>query len=306
MANENNTADRELRISRLLQAPIELVWEVWTNPEHIRNWWGPEGFTNTIHGMVLEAGGEWDLTMHGPDGTNYRNKSIFKEIVPMQKIVYEHVTGPVFTATIRFEARGTQTHIDWHMLFRTKEAFIQTVQTFKADEGLRQNIDKLSRYMQARLQLHQQLKTTPMARVSTYLNFPGNTEEAFLFYREIFQSEFTGSIQRFGDIPAGEGTPPLSDADKKLVLHIELPILGGAHVLMATDAPASMGFALSAGNNMYIMLEPDTRAETKRLFDALSAGGKVSMPLQDMFWGAYYGSFTDQYGISWMVNCTAQ
>jgi len=84
---------------------------------------------------------------------------------------------------------------------------------------------------------------------------------------------------------------------------VELPILGG-HVLMATDAPESLGFKVELGNHMHISMEPDTRAETKRLFDALSAGGKVTMELQDMFWGAYYGSFTDKYGINWMVNCS--
>src|ERR1700733_3959863 len=78
---ESNTADREIRISRLLNAPIELVWEVWTNPEHIKNWWGPNGFTNTIHSMDMKKGGEWNLTMHGPDGTDYKNKTIFKKIV---------------------------------------------------------------------------------------------------------------------------------------------------------------------------------------------------------------------------------
>ena len=84
---------------------------------------------------------------------------------------------------------------------------------------------------------------------------------------------------------------------------MELPILGG-HVLMATDAPASMGFTVEKGNNMHINLEPDTKAETKRLFDALSKDGKVTMELADMFWGAYYGSCTDKYGINWMFNCT--
>jgi PhnB protein len=142
-----------------------------------------------------------------------------------------------------------------------------------------------------------------MARVSTYLNFPGKTEEAFLFYQSVFGSEFSGpGIQRFGDMPAMEGQPPLSEADKKLILHIELPVTGG-HVIMATDAPASMGFTVTPGNNIHINLEPDTRAETKRLFDALSAGGVISMELQDMFWGAYFGSFKDRFGINWMVNC---
>lgn len=142
-----------------------------------------------------------------------------------------------------------------------------------------------------------------MARVSTYLNFPRNTEEAFNFYRSIFGGEFTGGINRFGDIPAMEGMPPIPEADKNLVMHIELPITGG-HVIMATDAPETMGFTVIAGNNTHINLEPDTRTEAERLFNALSAGGKITMPLQDMFWGAYFGSFTDKYGINWMVNCS--
>jgi PhnB protein len=142
-----------------------------------------------------------------------------------------------------------------------------------------------------------------MARVSTYLNFSNNTEEAFNFYKTVFGSEFTGNgISRFGDIPPMEGMPPLAAKDKNLIMHIELPILGG-HVIMATDAPESMGFTVNFGNNVHINLEPDTRKETKRLFDALAAGGKVTMDLQDMFWGAYYGSCTDKYGVNWMFNC---
>ena len=142
-----------------------------------------------------------------------------------------------------------------------------------------------------------------MARVSTYLNFPGNTEAAFTFYKTIFGGEFHGGgIQRFGDIPSPEGMPALSEEDKKLILHVELPILGG-HILMATDAPESMGLKVDYGNNIHINLEPDTRQETKRLYDALSDGGKVTMELQDMFWGAYFGSCTDKYGVNWMFNC---
>jgi PhnB protein len=145
-----------------------------------------------------------------------------------------------------------------------------------------------------------------MARVNTYLNFPRNTEEAFQFYKTVFGGEFGGmGIALFGDIPAQEGMPPMDEKDKNLVMHIELPITGG-HVLMGTDAPESMGFVVNFGNNVHISVEPDTRAETKRLFDALSAGGKITMDLQDMFWGAYYGSVTDKYGVQWMVNCSAK
>jgi len=145
-STKSNTADRELRLIRTLDAPVELVWEVWTHPEHIAKWWGPNGFTNTISKMIVEPGGEWDLVMHGPDGTDYKNKSIFKEVVPLKKIVYEHVSSPGFIATIEFEAQGEQTLISWHMLFENSEQFIQVVKTFKADEGLKQNLEKLNEY----------------------------------------------------------------------------------------------------------------------------------------------------------------
>jgi PhnB protein len=144
-----------------------------------------------------------------------------------------------------------------------------------------------------------------MSRVSTYLNFPRSTEEAFNFYKSVFGGEFDGEISRFSSVPPEEGKPPLAEADKNLVVHIALPILGG-HVLMGTDAPESMGFKVTQGNNIYINLEPDTRAETKRLFDALSEGGKVEMELQEMFWGDYYGSCTDKYGVQWMFNCSGK
>jgi len=145
-----------------------------------------------------------------------------------------------------------------------------------------------------------------MSRVSTYLNFSRNTEEAFNFYKSVFGGEFTeGGIRRFRDIPPQDGMPPLAASDLHLVMHVELPITGG-HLLMGTDAPESMGFKVNFGNNVYIQIEPDTRAETKRLFNSLSAGGQVTMELQDMFWGAYFGSCTDKFGVQWMFNCSGK
>ncbi|HLP38460.1 SRPBCC family protein [Lacibacter sp.] len=155
MPAENNTADRELRLTRLLNAPVELVWEVFTDPEHIKHWWGPNGFTNTITKMDVVPEGEWDLVMHGPDGTDYKNKSVFKEVVKHKKIVYVHISVPKFLTTIEFEERGKQTQISWHMLFESREQFIQVVKTFKADEGLTQNIDRLEYYLKQQL-LNQQ------------------------------------------------------------------------------------------------------------------------------------------------------
>jgi uncharacterized protein YndB with AHSA1/START domain len=143
---ESNTKDREISITRTLNAPIDLVWEAWSTPEHIAQWWGPNGFTNTISKMDFHPGGEWLLVMHGPDGTDYKNKSIFKEIIPHKKIVFDHV-APNFTATIEFEARGETTFLKWHMLFESAELFIQVVKTFKADEGLKQNVEKFQAYL---------------------------------------------------------------------------------------------------------------------------------------------------------------
>jgi uncharacterized protein YndB with AHSA1/START domain len=148
MERKNDTSDREIKLTRVLNAPIDLVWEVWTDPKHIKEWWGPNGFTSTISKMDLKVNGEWDLVMHGPDGTDYKNKSVFREIVKHKRIVYDHASYPKFLATIEFESQGDKTRIVWHMLFETKELFIQTVKTFKADEGLKQNADKLEQYLQ--------------------------------------------------------------------------------------------------------------------------------------------------------------
>lgn len=144
-----------------------------------------------------------------------------------------------------------------------------------------------------------------MARVSTYLNFAGQAEAAFTFYREVFGGDFAGPIMRFGDLPPSADAPAIADDERQLVVHVELPILGG-HMLMGTDAPESMGFRVDHGNGMHIQVEPDTREHTERLYHALSAGGTISMPLQEMFWGGYFAAFADRFGVHWMLNCTAR
>lgn len=144
-----------------------------------------------------------------------------------------------------------------------------------------------------------------MSRVCTYLNFARSTEEAFLFYQTIFGGEFTrGGMARFRDIPQSGDAPPIPEEDLDLVMHVELPIIGG-YMLMGTDAPESMGFKVTMGNNVHINIETDTREETDKLFALLAEGGKVTMPLQDMFWGSYFGSITDKFGVLWMFNHTA-
>ena len=145
-AEKENPSDRSLTVSRLLDAPLALVWDVWAKPEHISRWWGPTGFTDTSHEMDFRSGGYWRHTMHGPDGTDYPNEARFVEIVKHERIVYRHFK-PDFTATVEFTAELMKTHITWTMLFESKEEFEMVVKTFKADIGLTQNVDKLGKYL---------------------------------------------------------------------------------------------------------------------------------------------------------------
>lgn len=140
-----------------------------------------------------------------------------------------------------------------------------------------------------------------MTAVSTYLNFTRETEAAFTFYKSVFGTEFEGEIMRYADMPEQEGQPPVAPEDRNLVMHVSLPILGG-HSLMGSDVPESMGSKIMRGNAFYIMLHPESRAEADRLFHALSEGGEIEMPMEDVFWGDYFGSFTDRFGVKWMID----
>jgi PhnB protein len=136
-------------------------------------------------------------------------------------------------------------------------------------------------------------------KVNTYLNFLGNTEEAFNFYRAAFGGEFK-TIVRFKDMDP-EGKMPDEDRDK--VMHIALE-LGNGDLLMGTDALESFGHKISFGNNFYIMLEVSSEAEADEIFNKLSEGGKIEQPLAPAPWGAYFGSFADKFGVQWMVDYT--
>ena len=137
-----------------------------------------------------------------------------------------------------------------------------------------------------------------MPSLNPYLNFNGNTEEAFKFYQSVFGGEL--SIQRFKDTPEAGNMP---EADRNKVMHVMLPI-GKGNMLMATDALESMGQKLTVGNNFYISIDTESQQEADRLFKGLSAGGKVEMEMQKTFWGSYFGMFADKFGIQWMVSYT--
>lgn len=139
-----------------------------------------------------------------------------------------------------------------------------------------------------------------MAHTSIYLNFAGNAEEAFNTYKKVFRSEFSTPFMRMGDIPPQPGMPSLSEEDKKKVMHVALPILGGTEI-MATDILESMGHKLVEGNNVTLSLNPDTKEEADRLYKELSHDGSDGVAPHDEFWG-YWGTCKDKFGIRWMFN----
>jgi PhnB protein len=312
---EKDPNNKKLTVTRTFNAPLEMVWKAWTESEILDQWWAPEPYRAETKKMDFRKGGMWLYCMAGPEGDKTWCRVDFKTIDAPKS----------FTNTTAFcdengKIANDPPGMDWELNFRetgenttvkiavcfAQEADMEKIIAMGFREGFASGMNNLDHYLSTGFKIRKELKTDYRARVTTYLNFPGNTEEAFHFYKEVFRGEFSGAgLTRFGDIDMPAGSPPMSDADKKLIIHAELRILGG-HTLMATDAPESMGFKMQHGNNMHINLEPETREETEKLFKALSEGGTVSMPLQDMFWGAYFASFTDKYGINWMLNYQAK
>lgn len=132
--------------------------------------------------------------------------------------------------------------------------------------------------------------------LNPYLNFDGNAEKAFRFYQSIFGGELF--VQKMSDAPRTENLP---ENEKDRAMHVGLPI-GNGQFLMASDCLPSAGHVLKQGNNNYISITPDSREEADRIFNGLSAGGTIEMPMEDMFWGDYFGSFVDKFGVCWMIN----
>src|SRR5262249_50676952 len=122
-------------------------WKVWTRPEHVRLWWGPDGFSNSIHHMDVKPGGEWNLTMHSPDGNNYETRIVFRELIKYKKIVYEQFVNFRCVATIEFESRGEKTFLRWQMLFESREYLIETAKAYGVVEGLRQTAERMINYL---------------------------------------------------------------------------------------------------------------------------------------------------------------
>jgi PhnB protein len=303
---------KKLTVVRAFDAQLEHVWKAWTESELLDQWWAPKPYRAETKTMDFREGGYWLYCMVGPEGDrntwckeNYKKighlKSITNSVHFCDEVGNENLDFPTMYWSKEFNKTDDSTTVRVEITF-DKEADLETIINMGLQEGFTAALSNLDHYLSTQFRIRKELKKDNNARVTTYLNFPGKTEEAFNFYKEVFNGEFTGvGLRRFGDIEMPKEIPPMSEADKKLIIHAELTIMAG-HVLMATDSPESMGFKLEPGNNMHINLEPDSREETQRLFNALSAGGVVTMPLEDMFWGAYFAAFTDKFGINWMLN----
>lgn len=306
-----NKEKKTIHVRREFAANLDLVWSAWTEPEFLDQWWAPKPYQTKTKFMDFKEGGHWLYCMISPEGEKHwciaeykkinlkKNYSALDAFCDEEGKINENFPRSMWNNS--FSEKNDITTVDIIIEYKELSDLEKIIQLgFK--EGFTMAMGNLDQYLEAQQKIRTSLKKDHAERVCTYLNFPGNTEEAFLFYKSVFKTEFTGEgIQRFGDLPAEANHPPVAEHVKKMILHIELPITD-QHILMGTDAPKEMGFNVVQGNNMHISIEPKSKEEAKRIFDELSLDGKISMPLQDMFWGAYFGSFTDKYGINWMVN----
>jgi uncharacterized protein YndB with AHSA1/START domain len=149
----SDTTDRSLHFTRLLDAPRELVWQAWTDPAHVNNWWGPTGFTNTTTEIDVRPGGMWRFVMHGPDGTDYKNRINFLEVVKPERLVYAHSgedeTDDIhFHATVTFEDQAGRTQLTMQMVFQTAAELRRVVEEFGAKEGAIQHLGRLAAYLE--------------------------------------------------------------------------------------------------------------------------------------------------------------
>lgn len=139
-----------------------------------------------------------------------------------------------------------------------------------------------------------------MAEVNIYLTFENQCEAAFNFYKDAFGKEFA-HIAKFGDMPPQEGQPPIPEAELNKVMHVSLPI-SKETIIMGSDVPSNQNYPIIQGNNYSISINTYSTEEADNLFGKLSADGKIIMAMNKTFWGAYFGMFTDKFGINWMIN----
>lgn len=307
---EVDKENKQIKVERSFNAPVDMVWAAWTQSEILDQWWAPKPWVAQTKSMDFREGGQWLYAMVGPQGEKHWSRADYIKIEPEKLFSSEDIfcdenghpdeSMPSNNWENRFTDQGETTLVNILLRFKKLEDLEATVNMgFK--EGFTTGLKNLDEWIETQLSKKTDKSNTTSLRVSTYLNFPGNTEEAFNFYKKVFRSEFVNGFKRFGELPVDPNQPPIPESVKNLVLHVQLPIIGG-HVLMGSDAPTEFGMTVNRGNNMYLNLEAESKEEATRLFEELSAEGKIEMPLQDTFWGAFFGSFQDRFGINWMIN----
>lgn len=310
-----DTTDREMVITRVFDAPRSLVWEAMTNPQHIEHWWGPDGYTDTLEKMDFRVGGVWKHIMHGPDGTDYPNKSIFTSIVKPEHVEYSHGGGrkgdaaTQFDASWTFEALGNQTRLTMRAVFPTPEARDTTVNTYNAIEGGKQTLARLAEYLPEMGKRAGKTRKTPqpatpakakVTQLAPYLFFEGRCDEAIEFYQSTLGAEVT-MLMRYKESPEPQppGMLPPGNGDK--VMHASMRI--GDITLFASDGmcsgkPDFRGVSLS--------LTVANAEEAEHVFAALENGGQVLMPMTKTFFSPRFGMVADRFGVSWMVIVAAE
>jgi uncharacterized protein YndB with AHSA1/START domain len=142
-----DTSDREILVTRVFDAPRALVFKLWTDPKHVAHWWGPNGFTITNYEMDVRPGGVWRFVMHGPNGVDYQNKVVYREVLEPARLVYSHVSGPQFEMTVTFDEDGGKTKLTARMLFESAALRDKTIKEFGAVEGLKQTLGRLGEHL---------------------------------------------------------------------------------------------------------------------------------------------------------------
>ncbi len=303
-------SDREIIISRVVDAPRELVWEAITNPKHVVNWWGPRGFSTTIETMDVRVGGEWKLTMVGPDGARYPNRYVFTEIVKPGRIVLSHggrrEGGPnvtsVKTWTFETVADG-RTKVSFRIEFPSAAERDFGVKEFGIIEGSKQTLERLDEFLP-------QLKTTsstttkqnmpathPTSFINPYLNFDGRCDEALEFYKQAIGIK-VNMLMRFKEAPDKSMMTP---GTEEKVMHASFTF--GESIVMASDGHCA-GKGGFHGINLSLNV-PDA-ATAEKYFNALAQGGQIQMPLAKTFFSPAFGMLADRFGVNWMVHVPGQ
>lgn len=300
----------QILVEKVFHAPIANVWSAWTTAHILDQWWAPAPYIARTKSLEFREGGRWEYVMEGPKGDKHGSFAAYEKIVEASFIQWQDGF---------LNEQGNLNHqlpqSNWSILFSSKEddTLVNVLIQFKNltdleanlqmgfEEGFSMGLENLDRYLSQTNQINSKSQKSPSKRITFYLNFPGNAEEALLFYKDAFDGKIIGELRRFRDIPTPPDHAPMSEDLKQLIMHGELELWDGVSI-MATDATSEMGYSVSFGNNMHINIDASSKEEALHLFNKLSQGGKVEQPIEEMIWGAYYGSFTDAYGVNWMIN----